>query len=154
MAHINFTRAADAVLVTGERRLHGQARAGPRRRTAQPAVPGAADQTLPAARGAGDEPQGVGAPGDSAASRSCAPTARPCSARQAAIQACGEVGDGRMLEAAELLDEVVAFFRPKLLRGRRVLVTAGPTFEALDPVRGISNRSSGKMGFAIARAAA
>ena len=69
-------------------------------------------------------------------------------------QACGEVGDGRMLEAAELLDEVVAFFRPKLLRGRRVLVTAGPTFEALDPVRGISNRSSGKMGFAIARAAA
>ena len=69
-------------------------------------------------------------------------------------QACGEVGDGRMLEAAELLDEVVAFFRPKLLRGRRVLITAGPTFEALDPVRGISNRSSGKMGFAIARAAA
>ncbi|MDP3083302.1 MAG: bifunctional phosphopantothenoylcysteine decarboxylase/phosphopantothenate--cysteine ligase CoaBC [Rubrivivax sp.] len=69
-------------------------------------------------------------------------------------QACGEVGDGRMLEAAELRDELIAFFQPKLLAGRRVLVTAGPTFEAIDPVRGISNHSSGKMGFAIARAAA
>jgi phosphopantothenoylcysteine decarboxylase / phosphopantothenate---cysteine ligase len=69
-------------------------------------------------------------------------------------QACGEVGDGRMLEPAELLADVVAFFQPKLLAGKRVLVTAGPTFEPLDPVRGITNRSSGKMGFAIARAAA
>ena len=69
-------------------------------------------------------------------------------------QACGEVGDGRMLEATELVDELVAFFQPKRLAGRRVLVTAGPTFEALDPVRGITNLSSGKMGFAIARAAA
>ena len=69
-------------------------------------------------------------------------------------QACGEVGDGRMLEALELRDELIAFFQPKLLAGRSVLVTAGPTFEAIDPVRGISNRSSGKMGFAIARAAA
>ena len=69
-------------------------------------------------------------------------------------QACGEVGDGRMLEAADLRDELIAFFQPKLLAGRTVLVTAGPTFEALDPVRGISNHSSGKMGFAIARAAA
>ena len=69
-------------------------------------------------------------------------------------QACGEVGDGRMLEAADLRDELVAFFQPKLLAGRRVLVTAGPTYEAIDPVRGITNRSSGKMGFAIARAAA
>jgi phosphopantothenoylcysteine decarboxylase/phosphopantothenate--cysteine ligase len=68
-------------------------------------------------------------------------------------QACGEVGDGRMLEAAELCDEVIAALQPKLLAGRRVLVTAGPTFEAIDPVRGITNRSSGKMGFAIARAA-
>ena len=68
-------------------------------------------------------------------------------------QACGEVGDGRMLEAHELCDEVVAALQPKLLAGRRVLVTAGPTFEAIDPVRGITNRSSGKMGFAIARAA-
>jgi phosphopantothenoylcysteine decarboxylase / phosphopantothenate---cysteine ligase len=69
-------------------------------------------------------------------------------------QACGEVGDGRMLEAAELCDELIAFFQPKLLAGRSVLVTAGPTFEAIDPVRGITNHSSGKMGFAVARAAA
>lgn len=68
-------------------------------------------------------------------------------------QACGETGDGRMLEPVELLQEMVAFFQPKLLAGQRVLVTAGPTFEAIDPVRGITNRSSGKMGFAIARAA-
>ncbi|WP_395667759.1 bifunctional phosphopantothenoylcysteine decarboxylase/phosphopantothenate--cysteine ligase CoaBC [Rhodoferax sp.] len=68
-------------------------------------------------------------------------------------QACGETGDGRMLEALELLQELVAFFQPKALAGHRVLVTAGPTYEALDPVRGITNRSSGKMGFAIARAA-
>ena len=69
-------------------------------------------------------------------------------------QACGEVGDGRMLEAEELRDELIAFFQPKLLAGRTLLVTAGPTFEAIDPVRGITNHSSGKMGFAIARAAA
>ena len=68
-------------------------------------------------------------------------------------QACGEVGDGRMLEATELRDELIAFFQPKLLAGKRLLITAGPTFEAIDPVRGITNRSSGKMGFAIARAA-
>ncbi len=69
-------------------------------------------------------------------------------------QACGEFGDGRMLEPHELLDELIAFFQPKLLAGRCVLVTAGPTFEPIDPVRGLTNRSSGKMGFAIARAAA
>ncbi|MCE2656775.1 MAG: bifunctional phosphopantothenoylcysteine decarboxylase/phosphopantothenate--cysteine ligase CoaBC [Rubrivivax sp.] len=69
-------------------------------------------------------------------------------------QACGETGDGRMLEAVELRDELIAAFQPKVLTGRRVLITAGPTFEALDPVRGITNHSSGKMGFAMARAAA
>ena len=69
------------------------------------------------------------------------------------FQACGETGDGRMLEPAELLEDLVAFFQPKVLAGKRVLVTAGPTFEALDPIRGITNQSSGKMGFAIARAA-
>jgi phosphopantothenoylcysteine decarboxylase/phosphopantothenate--cysteine ligase len=69
-------------------------------------------------------------------------------------QACGEVGDGRMLEASEICLDLIAFFQPKLLAGRSVLVTAGPTFEAIDPVRGITNHSSGKMGFAIARAAA
>jgi phosphopantothenoylcysteine decarboxylase/phosphopantothenate--cysteine ligase len=69
------------------------------------------------------------------------------------FQACGEYGDGRMLEPPELLEDIVAFFQPKRLAGKRVLVTAGPTFEAIDPVRGITNLSSGKMGFAIARAA-
>ena len=69
-------------------------------------------------------------------------------------QACGEVGDGRMLEAAALCAALIAFFQPKLLAGRKLLMTAGPTYEAIDPVRGITNLSSGKMGFAIARAAA
>ncbi|HWH85091.1 MAG TPA: bifunctional phosphopantothenoylcysteine decarboxylase/phosphopantothenate--cysteine ligase CoaBC [Burkholderiaceae bacterium] len=69
-------------------------------------------------------------------------------------QACGETGDGRMLEPAELLADLIAFFQPKRLAGKRVLITAGPTFEPIDPVRGLTNRSSGKMGFAIARAAA
>lgn len=68
-------------------------------------------------------------------------------------QACGETGDGRMLEPSEILDDLVAHFQPKVLVGQKVLVTAGPTYEAIDPVRGITNRSSGKMGFAIARAA-
>ncbi|MEW6164694.1 MAG: bifunctional phosphopantothenoylcysteine decarboxylase/phosphopantothenate--cysteine ligase CoaBC [Pseudomonadota bacterium] len=69
-------------------------------------------------------------------------------------QACGETGAGRMLEPAELLDALVAFFQPKPLAGRRVLLTVGPTFEALDPVRGLTNASSGRMGFALARACA
>lgn len=68
-------------------------------------------------------------------------------------QACGEVGDGRMLEATELFEDIVAQLAPKPLAGERVLITAGPTFEAIDPVRGLTNRSSGKMGFALARAA-
>jgi phosphopantothenoylcysteine decarboxylase/phosphopantothenate--cysteine ligase len=68
-------------------------------------------------------------------------------------QACGEVGDGRMLEAGEILADLIAFFTPKSLLGQKVLITAGPTYEAIDPVRGITNLSSGKMGFAIARAA-
>ena len=68
-------------------------------------------------------------------------------------QACGDVGMGRMLEPNELLQEVVAALQPKALAGKRVLITAGPTFEPIDPVRGITNLSSGKMGYAIARAA-
>ena len=68
--------------------------------------------------------------------------------------ACNENGEGRMLEAEALYAALAAFHQPKLLAGRRVLVTAGPTFEAIDPVRGITNASSGKMGFALARAAA
>jgi phosphopantothenoylcysteine decarboxylase/phosphopantothenate--cysteine ligase len=68
-------------------------------------------------------------------------------------QACGEVGLGRMLEAVEIADAVAGFLSPRLLQGARVLITAGPTFEPIDPVRGITNRSSGKMGYAVARAA-
>lgn len=69
-------------------------------------------------------------------------------------QACGEVGEGRMLEAQDLFDALLAFLQPKPLAGKKVLLTAGPTFEALDPVRGLTNTSSGKMGFALARACA
>ena len=68
-------------------------------------------------------------------------------------QACGEFGMGRMQEADDLLIELEALFQPKRLAGQRVLVTAGPTYEAIDPVRGITNLSSGKMGYAVARAA-
>ncbi|HEX5639275.1 MAG TPA: bifunctional phosphopantothenoylcysteine decarboxylase/phosphopantothenate--cysteine ligase CoaBC [Burkholderiaceae bacterium] len=68
-------------------------------------------------------------------------------------QACGETGYGRMLEPSDLLEDVVAFFQPKVLAGKRILLTAGPTFEPIDPVRGITNLSSGKTGFALARAA-
>ena len=68
-------------------------------------------------------------------------------------QACGETGDGRMLEPAQLVSETIAFFTPKALLGKRVLITAGPTEEPIDPVRVISNKSSGKMGYAIAQAA-
>jgi phosphopantothenoylcysteine decarboxylase/phosphopantothenate--cysteine ligase len=69
-------------------------------------------------------------------------------------QACGEVGMGRMLEANEILAEVAGVFGPHSLDGRKVLVTAGPTYEPIDTVRGITNLSSGKMGYAVARAAA
>ena len=69
-------------------------------------------------------------------------------------QACGETGMGRMLEPDALVEAIGAWLSPKRLAGRRVLLTAGPTFEPIDPVRGITNRSSGKMGFAIAQAAA
>lgn len=71
----------------------------------------------------------------------------------AGSQACGETGDGRMLEPEQLLAELSAFFQPKVLGGKRVLITAGPTSEAIDPVRVLTNLSSGKMGYAIARAA-
>lgn len=68
-------------------------------------------------------------------------------------QACGETGMGRMLEADELAEAISGFLEPKTLSGKRVLMTAGPTFEPIDAVRGITNRSSGKMGYALARAA-
>lgn len=69
-------------------------------------------------------------------------------------QACGETGMGRMLEAAEIYAGVVRLLSPQVLKGRRVLVTAGPTYEPIDTVRGITNQSSGKMGYAVAQAAA
>lgn len=68
-------------------------------------------------------------------------------------QACGETGMGRMLEPEQLLTEIIAAFQPKILAGKHVLITAGPTFEPIDPVRGITNLSSGKMGYALALAA-
>ena len=69
-------------------------------------------------------------------------------------QACGEVGLGRMLEPAEILAEIQVLLGPRVLEGKRVLVSAGPTQEPIDPVRVITNLSSGKMGYAVARAAA
>src|SRR3990172_1918136 len=88
-------------------------------------------------------------------SRSFMPTPSPCWARPAAgDQACGETGMGRMLEAEDLFRHAVICLAPKLLAGKRVLVTAGPTYEPIDTVRGITNQSSGKMGYAVAQAAA
>ncbi|MEO8332475.1 MAG: bifunctional phosphopantothenoylcysteine decarboxylase/phosphopantothenate--cysteine ligase CoaBC [Gallionella sp.] len=69
------------------------------------------------------------------------------------VQACGEEGMGRMLEAAQMAQDITAFFQPRQFYGKKILITAGPTYEAIDAVRGITNRSSGKMGYAIAQAA-
>ncbi len=154
MAHINLTREADAVLV----------------------APASADFMAKLAQGRADELLSLlclARPADRcplllAPAMNREMWAHPATQRNVAQlradgatllgpaagdQACGEVGDGRMLEAVELCAEMVAFFQPKPLAGRRLLITAGPTFEAIDPVRGITNLSSGKMGFAIARAA-
>ena len=153
MAHINLTRAADAVLV----------------------APASADFMARLAHGRADELLSLlclarpieRCPLLLAPAMNREMWAHPATQRNAAQlradgctilgptagdQACGEIGDGRMLEALELCAEMVAFFQPKRLAGKRVLITAGPTFEAIDPVRGITNLSSGKMGFAIARA--
>jgi phosphopantothenoylcysteine decarboxylase/phosphopantothenate--cysteine ligase len=72
---------------------------------------------------------------------------------ESGAQACGEEGMGRMLEAEQLAQDIAAFLQPKRLSGKKILVTAGPTYEAIDAVRGITNRSSGKMGYAITQAA-
>lgn len=71
----------------------------------------------------------------------------------AGLQACGETGFGRMMEPAQLTEQIAQLFRAKILQHKKVLLTAGPTFEPIDPVRGITNHSSGKMGYALARAA-
>jgi phosphopantothenoylcysteine decarboxylase/phosphopantothenate--cysteine ligase len=153
MAHIDLTRGADAILI----------------------APCSADFMRKLAHGACDDllstlclarPHGVPlhvAPAmnvemwDNAATRRNVAQLRADGIRvfgpAAGQQACGEVGLGRMLEPEDILDELVAAFQAKVLAGRRVLITAGPTFEAIDPVRGITNLSSGKMGYALARAA-
>ena len=90
--------------------------------------PGAACGPLPALRRPGHEPRDVGPPGHAA---QCGPVGgrrRPHLGPDSGAQACGEVGDGRMLEAAALFEAIGAHFQPKVLRGKRVLVTAGPTF--------------------------
>jgi len=69
-------------------------------------------------------------------------------------QACGDVGPGRMLEPGQILEQTAAFFKEEAFSGKHIVITAGPTQEAIDPVRYISNHSSGKMGYAIAQAAA
>jgi phosphopantothenoylcysteine decarboxylase/phosphopantothenate--cysteine ligase len=155
MAHINLSREADAVLV----------------------APASADFIAKLAQGRADELLSLlclARPADKcplllAPAMNREMWAHPATQRNVALveadgarilgpgsgdQACGEVGDGRMLEPAELLEDVIAFFQPKSLIGKRLLITAGPTFESIDPVRGITNHSSGKMGFALARAAA
>jgi len=154
MAHINLSREADAILVAPAsadfmaKLLHGRADdllslmclARPVERVALLLAPAmnremwahpATQRNVAQLRADGAQVLGVGE-GD---------------------QACGETGDGRMLEPEQLLEDLIAHFQPKVLFGRRVLISAGPTFEAIDPVRGMTNLSSGKMGFALARAA-
>ena len=151
MAHIHATRDVDWILV----------------------APASADFLAKLAHGRGDDllstlclarsvPLLV-APAMNQAMWSAAPTQRNLAQLQAdgvrvlgpavGEQACGETGLGRMLEPAELVAELRATAAPGVLAGRRVLVTAGPTFEPIDPVRGLTNRSSGKMGYAVAAAA-
>ncbi|MDR3324030.1 MAG: bifunctional phosphopantothenoylcysteine decarboxylase/phosphopantothenate--cysteine ligase CoaBC [Zoogloeaceae bacterium] len=152
MAHIELSRAADAILVA-------PASADFLARLAQ----GQADDLLSALALARTCPLLV-APAmnrqmwENPATRRNVKTLRQdgvlCLGPAAGVQACGEAGEGRMWEPEDLLESLAAFFTPKVLAGRRVLMTAGPTFEAIDPVRGITNLSSGRMGYAIARAAA
>ena len=73
---------------------------------------------------------------------------------EAGSQACGDVGEGRLREPVQILEDIEAFFTPPILSGKKVLITAGPTYEKIDPVRFIGNYSSGKMGFALAEACA
>jgi phosphopantothenoylcysteine decarboxylase/phosphopantothenate--cysteine ligase len=158
MPHINLTRGADAILI----------------------APASADLIARLAQGRADDllsllclarPWGVGearCPLIVAPAMNREMWAHPATQRNVAqisadgaavlgvdsgAQACGEVGDGRMLEAEAIVEELIAQLAPKVLAGKRLLLTAGPTFEAIDPVRGITNLSSGKMGFALARAA-
>jgi len=151
MGHINLTRGADAVVVA-------PASADFLAKVAQ----GHADDLLSTLASARDCPLFV-APAMNRQMWGNAATQRNVVRLQAdgvtvlgpgsGDQACGETGAGRMWEPEQIFDAVLASRIPKVLAGKTVLVTAGPTFEAIDPVRGITNLSSGKMGFAIARAA-
>lgn len=151
MPHIHASRAVDMILVA-------PATADFLARLAQ----GRADDLLSTLCLARSAPLLV-APAMNQAMWAAAPTQRNLATLQAdgvrvlgpaaGEQACGEVGLGRLLEPVDLLAEVSAYFAPGVLAGRRVLVTAGPTFEPIDPVRGLTNRSSGKMGYAVAAAA-
>ena len=109
---------------------------------------------MSAARRAGDEPPDVGEQGHPAQHGAAAQDGVAILGPDTGELACNENGEGRMLEAEDLFAALVASLQPKVLSGKRVLLTAGPTFEAIDPVRGITNSSSGKMGFAMAQAAA
>ncbi|CAM5203724.1 Coenzyme A biosynthesis bifunctional protein CoaBC OS=Castellaniella defragrans OX=75697 GN=coaBC PE=3 SV=1 [Castellaniella defragrans] len=153
MAHINLTRGADAILV----------------------VPASTDFLAKLAHGLADDLLATLCVARGAVPLLAAPAmnhemwTHPATQRNAAQlradgvtligpaegqQACGEAGSGRMMEPDQILRALIAFFQPKLLAGRRVLLTAGPTSEAIDPVRVLTNRSSGRMGYALARAAA
>jgi phosphopantothenoylcysteine decarboxylase/phosphopantothenate--cysteine ligase len=153
MAHINLTRGADAVLV----------------------VPASTDFLARTAHGLADDLLATLCVARGTVPLLAAPAmnhemwTHPATQRNAAQlredgvvligpaegnQACGETGSGRMMEPDQILRALIAFFQPKRLAGRRVLLTAGPTSEAIDPVRVLTNRSSGRMGYALARAAA
>ena len=152
MAHIDLSRDADAILIA-------PATADVMARLAQ----GRADDLLTTLCLARDCPLLV-APAmnrqmwENPATRRNVATLRDDGIRilgpAAGEQACGEVGEGRMLEPEVLAESLEAFFQPKLLAGKRIVMTAGPTFEAIDPVRGITNSSSGKMAYGLARACA
>lgn len=152
MAHINLTRGADAILI----------------------APASTDFMAKLAHGLADDLLSTLCVARGACPLLVAPAMNremwlnPATQRNAALlrqdgihflgpaegeQACGETGSGRMVEPDQILAELVAFFQPKTLAGRRVLITAGPTSERIDPIRVITNRSSGKTGYAIARAA-
>ena len=120
----------------------------------RPAVHAVSRARMPAAGGAGDESADVGQSGDAAQRRSsCARTVSPSSGPPAATRPAAKSAWGACSRRKKSVEEIEAFSSRKLLAGKRVLVTAGPTFEPIDTVRGITNTSSGKMGYAVARAA-
>ena len=154
-AHRPHARGRRRAGGAGQRRFHRPAGAGPCRRTAEPAVPGAAAaERCPLLVAPAMNREMWAHPATQRNVAQIVADGATVLGPAAGDQACGEVGDGRMLEAAELLRRAGRPLPAQAAGRPRVLITAGPTFEAIDPVRGITNHSSGKMGFAIARAAA